>query len=173
MSPRPLSTAASLAALAVAASLVLGGCSLLPRIPVLNNGSSSDNSNSDGNTDGQTEIEENPFLDNVVPEGFPSEVPLPDDLEIYLGLRSTEDSWTIIYIAEDLELDFNIAVEKFEAAGYTVVMNNQSSESALGVFEQAPYTVQVMGLAEGSDDFDGPSLSFTVVRATSELEEKP
>lgn len=166
MSPRPVSAATSLIVLAVTASMLLGGCSLLPRIPILNPGGNDGGSSSDGNSSNGNEIEENPFLDNTVPEGFPAEIPLPD-LEIYLGMQPTEGSWSIIYIANDLESDFGGVVEQFEADGWEVVMNNHSADGALGVFQKEPYTVQVTGAAEGGNEFDGPALSFVVVRTTN------
>lgn len=157
------SVQAATAAVSLTALLLLGGCAFIPPIPSFGNG---DSSSDNGSNDGFDEIDENPFLDNTVPEGFPAEVPLPDDLEIYLGLSVAENSWTIIYKADDLEIDFNIAVETYEAEGWEIVQNNQAEDSALGVFTKGDYTVQVMGLADGSDDFDGPSLSYTVVRAS-------
>jgi hypothetical protein len=147
-------TAASIAAL-----LLLSGCSLLPSIPDFGGGDSSRDNGSDSSDD----VENNPFLDHGVPDGFPSEVPLPD-LEIYFSLTSTEDSWSIIYKADDLESDFADVVAMFESDGWEIAMNNSSSDGALGAFQKDPYTVQVTGVADGSSDFDGPGLSMTVVR---------
>lgn len=164
MSPRPVSAAASLTALAVAASLLLGGCSFLPRVPILNPGGNDSGSSSDDDRSGADEIEENPFLDNTVPANFPSDVPLPD-LDIYLGMASTEDSWTIIYYADDLEADFSSIVSLYEGDGWETLMNNQAPDGSLGVFKKDPYQVQVMGLAEGGDDMEGPALTLTLVRS--------
>jgi hypothetical protein len=149
-------------AIGIAAVLLLSGCSLLPRIPVLNDGGSSSDGNGTGNGD---DVENNPFLDHDVPDGFPAEVPLPN-LDIYFSLRSTEESWSIIYKANDLESDFNSIVDSFEGAGWEVLMNNAAADGSLGVFKKDPYQVQVMGVADGGNDYDGPILSFTVV-ATS------
>lgn len=162
MTSRPVSATASITALVVAASLLVGGCSLLPRIPILNPGGDNPNSSSgNGNSD---DIEDNPFLDNTVPASFPSDVPLPN-LDIYLGLASTEDSWSIIYFASDLEADFSDVVSLYEADGWETLMNNQAPDGSLGVFKKDPYQVQVMGLADGGDDIEGPALSVTVVRS--------
>lgn len=155
------STLTRVAAIGIAAILLLSGCSLLPRIPILNDGGTS---NGDGNSNGD-DIEENPFLDHDVPEGFPSEVPLPD-LDIYFSLRTTEESWSIIYKANDLESDYESIAEAFESAGWEVLMNNVAADGSLGVFKKDPYQAQVMGVAEGGDDYDGPILSFTVVKSS-------
>ena len=146
-------------ALGVAAVLLLGGCSFLPQIPTFNGGDGSSSDNSGGGDD----VENNPFLDHDIPEGFPSEVPLPD-LEIYLSLRSSEDSWSIIYKGTDVESDFRGIVEGFEGAGWETIMNNPGADGSLGVFKLEPYTAQVMAVPEGGDDFDGPGITFTVVR---------
>ena len=149
-------------AIGVAAVLLLSGCSLLPRIPIFNDGGSSSDGGGTGNGD---DVENNPFLEHDVPDGFPAEVPLPD-LDIYYSLSTTEDSWSIIYKANDLESDYNSIVEDFEGAGWEVVMNNVAADGSLGVFKQEPYQAQVMGVAEGGDDYDGPIISFTVVRSS-------
>ena len=147
-------------AIGIAAVLLLSGCSLLPRIPVFNDGGSSSDGN--GSNDGD-DIEDNPFLEHDVPEGFPADIPLPN-LDIYYSLTTSEDSWSIIYKANDLEGDYNAIVAGFESAGWEVVMNNAAADGSLGVFKQDPYQAQVMGLADGGDDYDGPVFSFTVVR---------
>lgn len=156
------------AAASLAALLLLSGCALLPSIPSFGgDDSSSDNNDNNDNDSGggldEEEIEENPFLDNVVPEGFPSDVPLPD-LEIYLGLSVAENSWSIIYQADDLESDFANIVSMYEGDGWEVLMSNTSSDGAFGVFEKDSYTVQAVGIADGETDFDGPGISITVVR---------
>lgn len=151
------------AAAALAALLLVSGCSLLPGIPTFGGGDSSSDGDSDGGALSDDEIDENPFLDNTVPDGFPSEVPLPD-LEVYLGMGVTEDSWSVIYKSDDLEGDFADIVEMYEGDGWEVLMNNASADGALGVFSKEPYQVQVMGVVEDDTDFDGSGLSFTVVR---------
>ena len=155
-------------AVSIAAILMLSGCSLLPRIPDFGGGDSSNNGSSDsGDSNGglsDDEIEENPFLDNVVPDGFPSEVPLPD-LEIYLGMGVTDDSWSVIYQSDDLEGDYADIVATYEGDGWEVLMNNESESGSLGVFKKDPYQVQVMGIADAETDFDGAGISFTVVRS--------
>ena len=145
-----------LTAMGIAAVLLLSGCSFLPQIPVLDEGDRISN-------DGGDDVENNPLLDHDIPEGFPAEVPLPD-LDIYFSLRSTDDSWSIIYKGNDAEADFASIVAQFEAAGWETVMNNAAPEGSLGVFTLEPYTAQVMAVPEGGDDFDGPGITFTVVR---------
>lgn len=155
----PLATA-----LAVAAALLLGGCSMLPNpTELLGGGSSRDDSSSSDNS--SDDVEENPFLDHDLPDGFPSDVPLPD-LDIYFSLAVSDDSWGITYKADDLEDDFAGIVDQYEDDGWETQMNNSSSDGSLGVFTKDDYTVQVLGVADSETDFDGPGFSFTVVRTT-------
>jgi hypothetical protein len=148
-------------AIGIAAALLLSGCALLPGIPVLNDGGSA---NGDGTGTGD-DIENNPLLDHDLPEGFPTDVPVPD-LDIYYSMRTSDESWSIVFKANDFESDFNAVADAFESAGWEVIMNNVAADGALGVFKKDPYQAQVMGVAQGGDDYDGPVLSFTVV-ATS------
>ncbi len=161
-------------AVSIAALLLLSGCSLLPGIPDFGGGSSgnnssdndsSDNDSDDNDSDNGDDAEDNPFLDHDVPDGFPSDVPLPD-LDISYSLAVSEDSWGIVYKADDLEGDFGDVVDLYEGDGWDTAMNNVSEDGALGVFTKDDYTVQVLGVADGDTDFDGPGLSFTVVRTS-------
>lgn len=165
MSHRPVSAAASLAVLAVTASLLLGGCSLLPRIPILNPGGNDGGSSSDGESSNGDGVEDNPFLGHEVPDGFPSEVPLPD-LEIIFSLNVSEAAWSILYGASDLQADFASVNDDFTAEGWEVVMSNAGADAALGVYRKDDLQVQVTGSADGGNDYDGPVLSFTVVRSS-------
>ena len=150
-------------ALAIAAALLLGGCSLLPQpSDFLGDGGSDSDSNDSSSSD---DVEENPFLDHDVPDGFPSDVPLPD-LDIDFSLAVSDDSWGITYKADDLESDFADIVDQYEGDGWETQMNNSSSDGALGVFTKDDYTVQVLGIADSETEFDGPGFSFTVVRTT-------
>lgn len=142
-------------AIGIAAVLLLSGCSLLPHIPGLGGDATS---NGDGNGNGD-DIENNPLLGHDVPADFPAEIPLPD-LEIYLSMGTVEDAWTIMFKANDLEADYNSMVAAFEAAGFEVLMNNYAPEGSLGVFTKGNYHVQVTGVPEGGDDYDGPILSL-------------
>lgn len=166
MISRPTSAAVSLTAIVVAASLLLGGCSLLPRIPILNpggndNGSSSDDSNNNSIGD---DIEENPFLGHDVPDGFPSEIPLPS-FDIVFSLTVSDDAWSILYGVNDLESDFASVNDAFAADGWEVLMSNAAADAALGVYSKDNLQVQVTGSADGGNDYDGPVLSFTAVRS--------
>ena len=165
MSPRYLSAAASLTVLAVTASVLLGGCSLLPRIPILNPGGNDGGSSSDGNSSNGDGVEDNPFLGHDIPDGFPSEIPLPD-LDIVFSLTVSEGAWSIMYGANDLEADFASVNDSFTAAGWEVLMSNANAEGALGVYSKDDLQVQVTGSADGGSDYDGPVLSFTAVRSS-------
>ena len=146
-------------AIGITAVLLLSGCSLLPRIPILNDGGSSSDGDGTGNGD---DLENNPLLDHDVPEGFPADVPLPN-LDIYYSLRTSDSSWSIVYKANDLESDYNAIADAFESAGWEVIMSNVAADGSLGVFKKDPYQAQVMGVADGGDDYDGPIFSLTVV----------
>lgn len=158
MNARPRAILA-LTTVLLSASLALSGCSLLPHIPSLgNNGGSSDNGGSKGD-----DIKNNPLLGHEVPDGFPSDVPLPD-LEITYSLAPTDKSWNITYQANDLQSDFASVVSSFEAAGWETQMNNANADGVLGLFAKDPYTVEIIGGPDGGNDMDGPYLSFTVVQ---------
>ena len=164
MSPRPVSAATSLIVLAVTASMLLGGCSLLPRIPILNPGGNDGGSSSDGNSSSGDGIEENPFLGHDVPDGFPSEIPLPS-FDIVFSLTVSDDAWSILYGVNDLESDFASVNDAFAADGWEVLMSNAAADAALGVYSKDNLQVQVTGSADGGNDYDGPVLSFTAVRS--------
>ena len=167
-------------AASIAAILLLGGCSLIPGIPDFGGGdSSSDNGSNDDNDndndddsdndndsdDDSDDAGDNPFLDHDVPDGFPSDVPLPD-LDISYSLAVSEDSWGIVYEADDLEDDFGDVVDLYEGDGWETMMNNFSDDGALGVFQKDDYSVQVIGVDDADTDFGGDGLSFTVVRVS-------
>ena len=149
-----------LGAVGIAAVLMLSGCSLIPHIPVLNNGDSS----SGGDGSNGDDLGDNAFLDHDVPDGFPADVPLPD-LDIYYSLKVSDQSWSIVYEANDLESDFNSIVDAFEGAGWEVQMSNSAPDGTLGAFSKAPYQAEVIGVADGGNDHHGPILSFTVVQS--------
>lgn len=157
-----ISTLRAATAAAIAGMLLLSGCSLLPGVPDILGGDSSNQGGSDGSDSGD-DVSDNPFLDHGVPDGFPADVPLPD-LEIYFSLTSSDDSWSIVYKADDLGDDFTDIVSMFEDDGWETSMNNQGEDGALGVFSKDPYRVQVMGVSDSGSDFDGPGFTFTVVR---------
>lgn len=158
-------------AVSLAALLMLSGCSLLPGIPDFGGGNSSggsssgDDSDNGSDSDNSDDAENNPFLDHDVPDGFPSDVPLPD-LDISYSLAVSGDSWGIIYKADDLEGDFGDIVDMYEGDGWETMMNNVTEEGALGLFQKDNYSVQVIGVADAETDFDGDGLSFTVVRTS-------
>jgi len=152
-------------AVSIAAILLLSGCSLLPGIPDFGGGDSSSGNDSDNDSDNSDDIDENPFLDHDVPDGFPSDVPLPD-LDISYSLAVSEDSWGIIYKADDLEDDFGDVVDLYEGDGWETMMNNVSDDGALAVFQKDDYSVQVIGVDDAETEFDGDGLSFTVVRVS-------
>ena len=159
-------------AVSIAAILLLSGCSLLPGIPDFGggdsssgNGSDNDSNDSDNDSDNGDDAEDNPFLDHDVPDGFPSDIPLPD-LDISYSLAVSEDAWGIVYKADDLEDDFGDVVDLYEGDGWETMMNNFSDDGALGVFQKDDYSVQVIGVADAETDFDGDGLSFTVVRVS-------
>ena len=152
-------------AVSIAAILLLSGCSLLPGIPDFGGSDSSSGNDSDNDSDNSDDIDENPFLDHDVPDGFPSDVPLPD-LDISYSLAVSEDSWGIIYKADDLEDDFGDVVDLYEGDGWETMMNNVSDDGALAVFQKDDYSVQVIGVDDADTEFDGDGLSFTVVRVS-------
>ena len=152
-------------AVSIAAILLLSGCSLLPGIPDFGGSDSSSGNDSDNDSDNSDDIDENPFLDHDVPDGFPSDVPLPD-LDISYSLAVSEDSWGIIYKADDLEDDFGDVVDLYEGDGWETMMNNVSDDGALAVFQKDDYSVQVIGVDDAETEFDGDGLSFTVVRVS-------
>lgn len=155
-------------AVSIAALLLLSGCSLLPGIPDFGGGNSSGDNNSDSDNDSDNDSDDagdNPFLDHDVPDGFPSDIPLPD-LDISYSLAVSEDSWGIVYEANDLEGDFGDLADLYEGDGWESPMNNVSEDGALAVFTKDDYTVQAIGVADADTDFDGPGISLTIVRTS-------
>ena len=153
-------TAAPLVSLAIAGSLLLGGCSLLPPLPFLPDGSSDDGGSSSG-SNGDSDIDENPFLDHEVPDTFPvDDVPLPDlDIVFSLDLGT---GWSIVYHSDDIEADHNAIADLYDEAGFESLANETADGMTLGIYESDGYQVQVSG-TDNSDDYDGPVLAFTVV----------
>jgi hypothetical protein len=146
--------------MAVAAALLLGGCSLLPQPSdfIGDSGSSSDESDSSG--DGGETIDDNPFLDHEVPDTFPADVPLPDlDVAFSLDLGT---GWSVVFNADDLESDFADVVQTYESDGWEVVSQASNDDTTFAVFNSDDYQVQVSGTTDSSD-YDGPVLAFTVV----------
>jgi len=94
------------ATLAVAAALLLGGCSLLPQPSDFTD--RSDTSDNSGESSDET-IDDNPVVDQEVPATFPSDVPLPDlDVAFALDLGT---GWSVVFTANDLESDFTVVAK--------------------------------------------------------------
>jgi hypothetical protein len=159
----PRSAVAVLAIVGISTSLLLGGCSLIPKIPVLNPGGSSQE-DSDSNSDSNSDVDdalENPYLNHEVPETFPSDVPLPD-LPILLSL-DLDAGWTIVYSTDDVEGDYEDAVAELEAAGFDTIMSNSADGASFGALENEDYSIQV-NAATDNTGYDSAILSFTVVK---------
>ena len=145
------------ATLAVAAALLLGGCSVLPQPSDFTD--RSDTSDNSGEGSDET-IDDNPLVDQEVPATFPSDVPLPDlDVAFSLDLGT---GWSVVFTANDLESDFSDVVETYEDDGWEVISQASNDDTVFAVFNNDSYQVQVSGSTD-SNDYDGPVLGFTVV----------
>lgn len=160
MSRVTLSLRTGAVAAVVCVCLSLGGCFLLPPLPGPFGGGGGNGGGSSDTTSGDNGI---PLVNQQVPANFPSEVPLPD-LDILMSLSVADGSWAITYKANDMLADYDAAVAAYEAAGWEVQTNNRNADGSLAVFSNEPYAVQLFGLPDGGNDYDGPVLSFTVVR---------
>jgi hypothetical protein len=154
-----MKTAIAPAGAALVAVLLLGGCSLLPPLPFLpDSGSSSDDGGSSSN--GDSDIEDNPFLEHEVPDTFPSDVPLPD-LDIVFAL-DVGTGWNIVYKSDDIQSDHARITQMFEDEGWEVLSDTSQSDTTFGIYDNDGYQAQVTGSSE-SNDYDGPVISFLVV----------
>lgn len=167
MSPlRQNSTLALLAALGLGTAVLLSGCSLLPSVPDFGNGSndSSAESNDDDADDGNSledDIEDNPFIEQTVPDTFPDDVPLPD-LEILLAL-DLGTGWTIAYKTDDAIDDFDALADQFAGDGWEELSRASGEGQAFAAYDSSEYQAQLNAATENTG-YDTPILSITVVR---------
>lgn len=158
-----------LAVLGVGTAILLSGCSLLPNVPTLGGGSSSDESSDESLSDGgnstdegslEEEIEENPFLDNTIPDTFP-DIPVPD-LEVLLGL-DLGIGWSVVFKADDPIDDFNDLADQFESAGWEQLARTTNDDQGFAVYNDDEFQVQISSAVD-TGDYDSPIVTMTVAR---------
>ena len=152
---------------ALAAALLLGGCALLPSFPGAGSGgspdgpseTSSDSTSDDASEDG--DLDDNPFIEQSVPDTFPSDIPLPA-LDILLAL-DLGTGWTIAYSTDDAVDAFTGLADDFADAGWEELSRVVDGGQAFAAFDSAEYQAQLSAATEDTG-YDTPVLSLTVVR---------
>lgn len=163
---RQSSSLALFVAIGIGTTALLGGCALLPSIPDFGNEStngspqSSDESTDDGNSL-EDDIEDNPFIEQEVPDTFPDDVPRPD-LEILLAL-DLGTGWTIAYKTDDAINDFDDLADTLAGDGWEELSRVSGDGQAFAAYDSAEYQVQINAATEDTG-YDTPILSMTVVR---------
>lgn len=143
---------------ALAASLVLSGCSLLPTAP--STGGGSGGSGGSGGTT-STEPGTDPGLGGY--KGLPSTFPKADvpiiagDIPVGIDLGT---GWTVIVKVSDIAAAFTEASDKLKATGFTAQAESSSADASFGDYVTDKYEVQVT--ATDTADY-GPSVTYLVV----------
>jgi len=164
---RPTHSLAILTVLGLSAALVLSGCSLLPSIPFPGGGSSENQQSGDGDTGNDSDssledgIEDNPFLEQTVPDTFPASIPRPD-LEVLLGM-DLGAGWSIAYKTDQAISDFDALTQSFSSEGWEELSKVSGDGQAFAVYDSSEYQVQINAATEDTG-YDTPILSMTVVR---------
>jgi hypothetical protein len=153
---------------AVASSLTLGGCSLLPKIPSFPvNGQSGGSSSTDTGSDSQNpdssssdDLATDPSLNHEVPANFPSEIPLPN-LNVVFSL-DLSTGWSVVFESSDPVSDFAGIDAAFASGGWETLQTVTNDTGAFGVYENDTYQVQVSGVGTEAG-YDTPVIAYTVV----------
>jgi hypothetical protein len=141
------------AGVALAASLVLTGCSIFPT-PASTGGGT-------GGSGGTTSTD--PGTDTGLSQGLPSTFPKADvpivsgDIPVGIDLGT---GWTVIVKVSDFGASFTEASGKLKEAGFTSQTESNSADGSFGDFINDKYEVQVT--ATKAPDY-GPSLTYLVV----------
>jgi hypothetical protein len=150
--------AAGFAGVALAASLVLTGCSIFPSPPSAGGGSggaggSGGTTSTDPGTD--TSLDQYKGLPSTFPKG---DIPLiSGDIPVGIDLGT---GWTVIVKVNDTAAAFTEATGKLKAAGFTAQAEQTSDAGSFGDYITNKYEVQVT--AQDTSDY-GPSVTYLVV----------
>lgn len=149
---------AGFAGVALAASLVLSGCSIFPTAPS-NGGGSGGSGGSGGTTSTDPGTDTGTDQYQGVPTTFPKgDIPLiSGDVPFGVDLGT---GWTVIVKVSDFTASFTQATDKLKAAGFTSQVESSSADGSFGDYVNDKYEVQVTG--SKSDQY-GPNLTYLVV----------
>jgi hypothetical protein len=159
----PLSIA-MLATLALAGSLTLGGCFLLP---AADSGSvSTDEASSSAEDSGDSATEEEGSTSSGdsldLPDGFPDIVPLVDGPVVVSEDLGT--GWAVWVEVEDATAQFEEAGTLLEDAGFTEEDSFGNAEAGYyASFSRDIYQVQLTAADDMADD-SGPVVAYTIYR---------
>lgn len=157
---------------ALAASMVLTGCSIAPSGGATGGGTggagqSGQAGGGETSTDSTTETTDDSAspgdvdLDGLgeLPANFPrDEVPIIDNpVEIGVDLGT---GWSVLMKVDDFEAAFADATTRLKGAGFEAVVEQISDAGGVGVFQNEKYQVQLS--ASNSTD-NGPVLTYVVV----------
>ncbi|MEP6482730.1 MAG: hypothetical protein ABJA94_12070 [Rhodoglobus sp.] len=145
---------------ALAASLVLTGCSIIPT--GARTGGGTGGSGSSGGSGGTTSTD--PGTDTNldayqgIPASFPKDVPvISGDVPVGLDLGT---GWTIVVKVSDSTAAWTDAGNKLKAAGFTAQTESSSADASFGDYINDKYEVQITG--QKAPNY-GPSVSYVVV----------
>jgi hypothetical protein len=135
----------------LATSLVLSSCSLIPHVPNLGGGNTSNGGSSDGTGTQRVSL----------PAGFPSDVPLVGTDYAY-ALKVSDSSWGVFVRVDDATTGFQKASDLLVGAGFTKneVIGGTSNGVSIGAFTNGTYSIQLN--ASPSKEY-GPVVQYVVV----------
>jgi hypothetical protein len=147
------------AGLALAAVLLLSGCSFGPLLPVPAGGTGGDSSSSGGDGSGDSgDAPLEPLPGAAIPATFPTDVPLIDG-PIAFGM-DLGTGWSVIITATDLGGGYDDAKGRLLAAGFTSQMDSTTEDGSFGLFTNDKYQINLTA----SDDAQyGTAVSYVVV----------
>lgn len=143
-----------MAGIALAASVLLGGCSGGFFGDDAGQGGGGTSGNGQSGTSGDGPVAEDPSTDDPttpddspiaesesIPADFPAEIPLID-ADVTFGL-SLGDSWTVIFTVDDGEAAYTEQSAKLLAAGFVSNGDARSAEGSAGSYESDDYRLQM------------------------------
>lgn len=152
--------AVGFAGVALAASLLLTGCSIFPTAPGAGGGTGG--SGGSGGSGGTTST--SPGTDTGlegykgIPANFPKDVPVVSgDVAVGIDLGT---GWSLIVKVSDSKAGWTEAGDKLKAAGFTAQLENSSDNGSFGDYANDKYEVQITG--QDMPQY-GPSVTYVVV----------
>jgi hypothetical protein len=137
----------------LASSLALGGCSLIPHVPNLGGGNTSNGGSSDGS--GTQHV--------ALPAGFPTDVPLVSTDYAY-ALKVSDTSWGVFVRVDDATSGYEKASQLLTDAGFTKHegVGGTSNGVSIGSFTNGTYTMQLT--ATPTKEY-GPVVEYVIVKS--------
>ena len=152
--PVSVRRAAFVAGIAIAASVLLGGCSGGFFGDDAGQGGGGTSGNGQSGTSGDGPVAEDPIAPDgggtdggaveetdSIPADFPADIPLID-ASVSVGL-SMGSGWTIIFDVDDAEASYTEQSGLLLGAGFTSQGDARSSEGSAGAYDSPNYTLQM------------------------------